>query len=180
MSTAAQPEGSRRCLHSSQQRACPAWPSWPLCSADGPGPVASLSSLSLSGTRSPCLSPDGSVYLPLRAWAKGRSGRHLEGGQGVPTPGSSNSSKLCLLGAHPLAHRTRLPASTPAPASRSRIQPPPGAADNQGALPPWGSHRLFSDFDHMPASLIGCSPPPSYVFPRPGQAGNCLQRPSIF
>lgn len=174
MSTAAQSEGGRRRLHSSHQRACPARPRWPRCSEDGPGPVASLASLSLLGTRSPCLSPDGSAYLPLRARAKGRSGHNLEGGQGVLTPGSSNSSKLCLLGAHPLARRTRLPASALTPASRSGVQPPPGAADNQGAPPPWGSYRLFS------VSLRGCSPPPSYMFLRPGQAGNCLQRPSVF
>lgn len=56
-----------------------------LCSEDEPGLSASLSvslsQVSLLGTRSPCLSPDGSACLALRAWARGRSWCYLEGGR---------------------------------------------------------------------------------------------------
>ena len=99
MSTAAQPAG-RHCRTPGHPPEGPLpLPSRPPLQGRARPPRLSLSpgssslSLSLSGTRSPCLSPDGSAGWALQAWAEGRSCRRPLGGQGAPAPDSSSSSK---------------------------------------------------------------------------------------
>lgn len=166
VSTAAQPEGGHRCPPSSRRRA-----GRPLRSKDGPDPPPfSFQTLSLPGTRSPCLSSGGSAHLALRARAKGRrcrcsegrQGRHVSPwGAGSPDTGSKGGAKALAPGTHCLAHRTTLPAGASAPASSSGIGLLLGQLTAEGPSLS-GAHGASSRI--LTSRLTGRSPRPSRMF----------------
>lgn len=157
------------------------------CSAPRSGQACSpLSPVSLSGTRSPCLSPDGSAHLALRAWAKGRSCCYLESGQtGKTAPWRTGSPdtwlQLQLQSAdswEPIPWCTGLGCLPQPLVVGPRLflgQLTTKEPSLSGAL--IASSQILTSCQLPSQAVAHCLPTCSR---RPGWSGNCLHRPSMF